>query len=1306
MLTSLAHYFRQKSDAVETKVNGCFAVLKRYCRAGVKAYQAARSYLAPPSEGNLFEPLTPVLLEQDRWSRYERELLHGLTSDQVRNIALTGEYGAGKSSVIRTFVDRHPEFTYAFVSLATFGKDNTDAESGTAKEATTEFVAETSPSAGKQEDKKADVQKSDTDLLTRIEETIVQQLLYAVPTEKLPKTRLKRIAHASGVGIWWKTLCYIVLILAGLRLYLPTLEKPPKLDSTWLLDCFYVMPPFLAFAVTAFGCVYFLHAGLRLLALFSIDGFTIKGGKLETTHHGSVLHKNIDEIIYCFERSTINVVVIEDLDRFGIHDVFTRLREINFIIKQSPQIKRPIYFVYALRDEMFVVGEKTKFFDLIIPVIPVINSENSREKMVELLKGRHFKNKSLDDSLNPVLLETVCYYIDDMRLIKNIVNEFDIFSSILATSLTLDANKLFAIVAIRNLHPRAYAELVKRRGPIYGVIQGFDLWKADSAHQYQIQIEDLQNQRNEKLYEVAKNVGELRAYVWFELIKLSGANTATHIQVGNSICNAMEFITDATFDQIFSQGGKIRPVTNDHYGNSSATGNPVATADLLASTKYQVRHERLNDSLDRIDKEIAQLKIKSENLTRLSFRSAARDGYGEAIRELLHGHDVVTYLIRAGYLDTDYSDYLGYFYEGSLTPADKNLILEFRRGALADTATKVDNPEAVLRKLDSDDLNEGRGILGDLIHYLSGRPQSQAESHHEDAKLALILNNGLDLLQIERMAKAIEELLHRSDHDHLIQAINRLQPRLFRKLFESTELFEGGYHRQLLVRATFDSLSEFDVKNLSNNEQENLYPVVASLEDVTLLMEGLEKSTGAWSWLRARPVAFAYLSDSITPEDLKKLVKWRCLEVNLTTLSLLCTRTEEETRSKAKGVEGNMGSSVSYRRLSALGIEGLDELLFESPDEFVAELVEQGGIVDESAESLAHVFSQLNGDDEVTQQLFKCTECQLNHLEDAPTTLWAKVLEDDRVIQKAEAVWIFFEKIVTPSRPSKEGGADADHDSILTAFITRHAGELRADLWNEGHEGTDLARYLITSEGISNDCLDSVLKGQKLKDSSILSNPMPDGRWAMLVKSDFLPFSIEFLQAVAAQQPMLEGHYLAKRWDQARNHINFSSLPLQSIVTLSNNSKPSLLEKIQMWSCTSLNQFESNTTAVESLATTCRTANAQSQYFPESFMPVLQTLGAEARMLSEARAEILIQILPSATWTIVSSILGKLVEEDFKNFNPRMKKISVPNTETNMRLVYALKSAGYLGTVKPAHDVIKATTKPSSMRVDSGVDGD
>lgn len=69
-------------------------------------------------------------------------------------------------------------------------------------------------------------------------------------------------------------------------------------------------------------------------------------------------------------------------------------------------------------------------------------------------------------------METVCYYIDDLRLVKNIVNEFDMFSNILASGLRLEPDKLFAIVAIRNLHPGAYADLVKRRGRFMASLRG------------------------------------------------------------------------------------------------------------------------------------------------------------------------------------------------------------------------------------------------------------------------------------------------------------------------------------------------------------------------------------------------------------------------------------------------------------------------------------------------------------------------------------------------------------------------------------------------------------------------------------------------------------------------------------------------------------------------------------------------------------------------------------------------------------------------------------------------------------------
>lgn len=1297
MFNRLAVLLCRASNKVKTQAHEGLAHFKRYHRAGLKAYQAARNYLTVPSENNVFEPLTPVILEAERSSRYEQELWHGLKNAQVRNIALTGEYGAGKSSVIRTFVDRHPEFTYAFVSLATFGKDVSEVDR---EEVQINGAVESNSNATGHAyaENKSDSQTTDSDLLTRIEETIVQQLLYAVPAEKLPKTRLKRITQASSIKIWWKTFCYGALILAALRLYVPTAEKLPNIDPAWLLEWLRLIPGSLAVVVAVIGCIYFLHAGLRLVSLFSIDGLTLKGGKLETAHHGSVLHKNLDEIIYCFERSTIDVVFIEDLDRFGIHDVFTRLREINFIIKRSPQIKRPVYFVYALRDEMFVVGEKTKFFDLIIPVIPVINSENSREKMDEFLNARSFKGYPLGADLHPVLVETVCYYIDDMRLIKNIVNEFDMFSSILATRLSLDPNKLFAIVAIRNLYPRAYAQLVKRKGPIYKVIQDFQGWKELQVQQYKDQVEHLQLQREEHVREVARSVGELRAYVWFELLKGAGANCATHVQVDSSYYTAKEFITDEVFSKIFSQSVTLQTaVFESNYGRYFQQSGNVNANELLKSTAYQQRYEALQRSLGQIGADIAALQKKAAQITRKSFRSAAKGNYGEVIRQVLKGHDVVSYLMRAGYFETDYMDYFGYFYEGSLTPADKNLILDVRRGVLPDVTTHVDNPQALLEKLEGEDLDGGRGIVVDFISYLSCRPYQHAAPHLELGKLALILRSGFDG-HIARIAEATQELMQRSSVAHFIKAVFHLEPRLFRQLFEAAPLFEPMSIRQSFICSIFNNLDATDIKLLAQDEQANLYPVVAALEDVSLLIEGLEADEGGWAWLRARSGIFGRLDDTIALTDLKKLIAWGCIEVNLIMLSLICTKAEAEEESIAIKLERVNSGVVSYRRLKALSIEGLDDLLFESPELFITELLDQAGILDESTESLTHLLKSLHRHQELAKKLFDCTECHLKRLEDAPTTLWEKVLEADRVTAKTEAVWAFFGSVITASKEAHtEQGSGLKDAPIFAEFITRHMYELQGNLWRLNDSANSLQRYLITSADIGMETLKTLLAGVVIEDASILSETLPDDRWPILVNSDFLPYSAEFRNVVVAQRADLEGHYLASRWGEARSEIDLSQLPLQTVLTLSKGNALSFSERVKMWSSIVLESVVDNPDALAELARVCSAANQQAFYFSDSFIPTLRLLVTTQGLASDQRAEILIQCLPSMSWPDASNQLGQLSESGFRKLSPTTRKIEVPHNDLNRRLVNALKSRGFLSTVTLSNQVIKATSKPSGM---------
>lgn len=90
----------------------------------------------------------------------------------VLNIAITGPYGSGKSSIIKTFLYRHPQYRPLYVSLSAF-KDNEE--------------------AGEKQDPKI--------LNDRIEYSILQQLFYHVKAKEVPYSRLKRIRTVSRLSI-------------------------------------------------------------------------------------------------------------------------------------------------------------------------------------------------------------------------------------------------------------------------------------------------------------------------------------------------------------------------------------------------------------------------------------------------------------------------------------------------------------------------------------------------------------------------------------------------------------------------------------------------------------------------------------------------------------------------------------------------------------------------------------------------------------------------------------------------------------------------------------------------------------------------------------------------------------------------------------------------------------------------------------------------------------------------------------------------------------------------------------------------
>lgn len=73
------------------------------------------------SDGEKFETLLPK--KDVDLSSYESALNHAMNSDEIRNIALSGSYGSGKSSVIRSYESMKNDRKFLHISLARFTEE-------------------------------------------------------------------------------------------------------------------------------------------------------------------------------------------------------------------------------------------------------------------------------------------------------------------------------------------------------------------------------------------------------------------------------------------------------------------------------------------------------------------------------------------------------------------------------------------------------------------------------------------------------------------------------------------------------------------------------------------------------------------------------------------------------------------------------------------------------------------------------------------------------------------------------------------------------------------------------------------------------------------------------------------------------------------------------------------------------------------------------------------------------------------------------------------------------------------------------
>lgn len=402
-------------------------------------------------------PLTPEFSEEHH-RVYADVIQDALTNPKIKNIALSGPYGVGKSSILESLKSSEYKDETVFISLSTLGK--------------------TSP-------------PNNAHAPTHhIQKEIVKQLIYSSKPSDLPDSRFHRIGSSRQGLVALISILIALPVSTFVNSALATWARGIKGLQPWIPQsvCWITAIKLAIFSivvVSIYELIQWAHSRIQVTALSAGPAkLTLANGE-ESTY----FDRYLDEIVYFFVQSGKRIVVFEDIDRFDNTNIFEELHALNTLLNNAPQVVKRrhitrrfrsflkpqtgIRFIYAVKDEIFSITTKgtqkdeaqisqpdsaksevrranrTKFFDLIIPVVPFVTHQSARDIMTKEL------GEKLTAELEN-LADSVMHHIPDARLIRNTCNEYRVYRELLippqGNSLKLDPKQLFALMLYKAVH--------------------------------------------------------------------------------------------------------------------------------------------------------------------------------------------------------------------------------------------------------------------------------------------------------------------------------------------------------------------------------------------------------------------------------------------------------------------------------------------------------------------------------------------------------------------------------------------------------------------------------------------------------------------------------------------------------------------------------------------------------------------------------------------------------------------------------------------------------------------------------------
>jgi len=1191
-----------------------------------------------PNPGG-YDDLTPTS-RGDEDKKYSKILKWALKNKNIKNIALTGSYGSGKSSIIKTFTKEHREYNILNISLASFSDKDI-------------------------EDNK--------DINRLIELSILQQMFYHVKHKQIPDSRFKRIRNLRTRNVIFKSFLFIIWLLAAIFFFKPSfitsfiLWKEYDLDNNKIISI-------IALCVFILGIAYAISKTFRIANNSKLNKLNVQSGEIEISHDvdSSILNKHLDEILYFFEVTKFDIIIIEDLDRFNNTEIFTKLRELNILVNHSKQINRRIVFLYAIKDDMFRDKNRTKFFDFIIPVIPIINTSNSGEMLLNKFRETNLITEDESkDSVSIDFISDVSMYIDDMRLLKNIYNEYVVYKEKLDSK--LNQNNLLAMIIYKNIFPSDFVDLHNDKGIVFSIFN-----KKKELIQGRINKinEDIKYAREEiqRIENISvKDIEELRTIYILKIIEK--ISNAVSLQINGNSCSFPSCTEDENFEFI-QQNDNI-----SYYYHTVRNYNQINTISAQSSVKFEeienavdaelTYEERENLIIDRDNNKIETLKQKIEILEKEKhdIKSSSLLQIAEKIEissvfKDLEQEKLIIYLIRNGYLNENYHDYISYFYEGLITKDDRDFLFSIKNRDALDFKFKLTKIENLLKKIRLKEFEYKETLNCSLLDYFLANKIKHSEQYQ--TLLSQICNKSRSSMLF------IDTFLSEGiNTDLFIQDLCKKWKSFWQHITTTdySEEKKNVYLKAIITHLDVNEVKQQDLKSSLSN-------YIAEKSDFLSFVSGMdeEKINAILKELNIKfsnlyqPGAGSKVFDFIYENNLYKINK------DMTKLFLI-------TKGKIEDI--NLIETKNYTTITSSGCKPLIKYITDNIQTYASNVLLQ--LPDNTDESEESIISLLNNEGIKIENRKGLINISKNKIMELSGITNQELKEYLLSVSKTHPTWSNIAHYYSLSENSI--------DDTLSAYINESdnytelsKSKIKESLGDKNPLVSILSNSIIINEDISDDCFESILRCCPYVYSELDFANLSEKKIDLMIKYGYLQLSVD------------RYNYLK---ENCNNNKHTDLLIRNSNVFLESEDEYSFDEN-DLLALLASNTFNSKQKTdiilnadkaliIESRQLCNQVCKHMANYqYTELDYDLLLGIIAKSQMM-ENRLKLLNIHLHSLSDISITALLNAL-GEPYSDISIRGKKPSIPKNSATQVLVQKLTEKNYISSSKEKEDKIKIYT--------------